>query len=237
MKKKFFYISIGLLLTVILAFGTYKLMNARTYQLFGEITTHVETNEKVVALTFDDGPTKNVNELLPLLDHYHVKATLFLIGKEIEENPEEAQKIVKAGHQIGNHTYSHQPMVFKSQSFIKEEIEKTDQFIQSIGYTDAITVRPPYSKKLIGFPYYLNKNKRDTITWNLEPDTYYSTAKDKINYVMDNIQPGSIILMHPMYDDTGNELQAIEGILQELTNDGYRFVTVNELKNYENIAD
>ncbi|MET4560392.1 peptidoglycan/xylan/chitin deacetylase (PgdA/CDA1 family) [Lysinibacillus parviboronicapiens] len=237
MKKKIFYISIGVLFTIILVLGTYKLMNARTYQLFGEITAHIDTNEKVVALTFDDGPTENVNELLPILDQYHAKATFFLIGSEIEENPEATQKIVRAGHQIGNHTYSHKPMVFKSNSFIKEEIEKTDQLIQSIGYTDEIAVRPPYCKKLIGFPYYLNKNKRDTITWNLEPDTYYSTAKEKINYVMENIQPGSIILMHPMYDDTGNELQAVEGNLQALTKDGYRFVTVNELKNFVSIED
>ncbi len=92
MKKKIFYISIGVLFTIILVLGTYKLMNARTYQLFGEITAHIDTNEKVVALTFDDGPTENVNELLPILDQYHAKATFFLIGSEIEENPEAAQK-------------------------------------------------------------------------------------------------------------------------------------------------
>lgn len=208
-------------------------MNASTYQLFGDITAHVETDEKVIALTFDDGPTKKVNELLPILDQYNAKVTFFLIGQEIEEHPEEAQKIVTNGHQIGNHTFSHQRMVFKSNAFIKEEIEKTDQLIQRIGYTDAIAVRPPYGKKLIGLPNYLHKHNRETIMWNLEPDTYYSTAEEKIKYVKDNIQPGSIILMHPMYDDTDNELQAIESILQALTNDGYSFVTVNELKTLE----
>ncbi len=212
-------------------------MNARTYQLFGDITTRVETDEKVIALTFDDGPTEKVNELLPILDQYNAKATFFLIGQEIEEHLEEAQKIGTNGHQIGNHTFSHQRMVFKSNAFIKEEIEKTDQLIQRIGYTDVIAVRPPYGKKLIGLPNYLHKHKRDTIMWNLEPDTYYSSAEEMIKYVKDNIQPGAIILMHPMYDDTGNELQAIEGILQALTNDGYSFVTVNELKTLERIEN
>ncbi|KRF51257.1 polysaccharide deacetylase [Bacillus sp. Soil768D1] len=232
MKKKLIFIGIGILLVFILLFSTYKLMNSRTHQLFGGLTAKVETNQKVVALTFDDGPSKNVNQILPLLDKYNVKATFFLIGNEIERYPEEAKKIVEAGHQIGNHTYSHKRMVFKSSSYIKEEIEKTDKLIQDSGYRGEIDVRPPNGKKLVGLPYYLNKNDRDTITWNIEPDSYYTSASDKVNYVKDHIKPGSIILMHPMYDDTGKELQAIEGVLKLLSNEGYTFVTVNELQGF-----
>lgn len=79
--------------------------------------------------------------------------------------------------------------------------------------------------------FYLKKHHRDTITWNLEPDTYYTSIKDKVTYVKQNIKPGSIILLHPMYDQTGNEQKTIEGILKELTEKGYKFVTVNELQN------
>ncbi|AXN38092.1 polysaccharide deacetylase [Peribacillus butanolivorans] len=232
MKKKLIFIGIGILLVFILLFSIYKLMNSRTHQFFGGLTAKVETNQKVVALTFDDGPSKNVNQILPLLDKYNVKATFFLIGNEIERYPEEAKKIVEAGHQIGNHTYSHKRMVFKSSSYIKEEIEKTDKLIQNFGYKGEIDVRPPNGKKLVGLPYYLNKNDRDTITWNIEPDSYYTSASDKVNYVKDHIKPGSIILMHPMYDDTGKELQAIEGVLKLLSEEGYTFVTVNELQGF-----
>lgn len=209
-------------------------MNARKYQLFGNLTFQVETNDKVVALTFDDGPTKNTDAILSLLDDYQVKATFFLIGKDIEGQPEEARKIAEAGHQIGNHTYSHKRMVLKSPAFIKHEIEKTDDLIADIGYTESIVVRPPYGKKLIGFPYYLNKHKRETITWNLEPDTFFTQADEKVRYVKENIRPGSIILMHPMYDSTGNELQAIEKILQTLMDEGYTFVTIDELLTIKN---
>jgi chitin deacetylase len=204
-------------------------MNARTFQLFGGITEHVETNQKVVALTFDDGPTKNVDKILPLLNQYHVKATFFLIGNEIEKSPVEAKKIVRAGHQIGNHTYSHQRMVFKSPSYIKAEIEKTDKLIREAGYKGEIDFRPPNGKKLVGLPFYLNQHKRETIMWNLEPDTYYTNAADKLSYVKKNIKPGSIILIHPMYDDSNEELKTIKGILQSLSNEGYKFITVNEL--------
>lgn len=233
LKKRITYLGLGLLFIITLGFGTYKLMNARSFQLFGTITSHVDTHQKAIALTFDDGPTKNVSAILSLLDDYNTKATFFLIGKEIEENLEEAKKIVQAGHQIGNHTYSHQRMVFKSPTFYKNEIEQTDELISSIGYTETPLVRPPYGKKLIGLPYYLSKNNRDTITWNLEPDSYFSSVEEKINYVKENIPPGSIILMHPMYDDTGNELQAIAGILKTLIAEGYTFVTIEELKKLE----
>ncbi|MET3193682.1 polysaccharide deacetylase family protein [Gottfriedia sp. OAE603] len=231
MKKKLSKILIRILFIFLILFGLYKLMNSRSFQLFGGLTDSVETNQKVVALTFDDGPTKNVDKILPLLDQYNVKATFFLIGNEIEKNPEEAKKIVSAGHQVGNHTYSHDRMVLKSPSFIKEEIEKTDKLIrEAAGYKGEIDFRPPNGKKMIGLPYYLNKVQKETITWNIEPDTYYSSAADKVEYVKKNIKPGSIILLHPMYDKTGNELKTIEEILQSLTKEGYQFVTVDELQ-------
>lgn len=227
MKKK---LIMAVILIVLLLAGLFQVTKLRTFQLFGALTYHAETEEKVIALTFDDGPTKNVDQLLPLLDKYNAKATFFLIGNEIEKHPEEAKKIVGAGHQIGNHTYSHKRMVLKSPSFIKEEIEKTDELIRSIGYTEEIDFRPPYGKKFIGLPYYLNKHNKETIMWSLDPETYYTSVNEKISYVMENIEPGSIILLHPMYDQTGETFQVVETILKELTNEGYRFVTVDELQ-------
>ncbi|MCM3727958.1 polysaccharide deacetylase family protein [Neobacillus cucumis] len=233
MKKKLIWIGTGVLFVFLLLFCTYKLMNSRTFQLFGGLTDQVKTNQKVVALTFDDGPTNNIDKILPLLEQYNAKATFFLIGNEIEKNPEEAKKIVDAGHQVGNHTYSHQRMVFKSPSFIREEIEKTDKLIRKAGYKGEIDFRPPNGKKLIGLPYYLSENNRDTITWNLEPDTYYSSTTNKVNYVKKTVKPGSIILIHPMYDQTGEELKTVQGILQSLSKQGYQFITVNELQKWK----
>lgn len=169
------------------------------------MTSHVETKQKVVAITFDDGPTMNVDKLLPILERYHTKGTFFLIGNELEKNMEEGKRIAKAGHQIGNHTYSHKRMVLKSPSFIKQELKKTNALIRQTGYEGTIDFRPPNGKKLIGLPYYTNKLNMDTITWNLEPDTYYTAVSDKVRYVTKNVKPGSIILFHPMYDRSGNE--------------------------------
>lgn len=221
---------IAFILMALLFAGLFQVTKLRTFQLFGGLTYRAETEEKIIALTFDDGPTKNVDQLLPLLDEYNAKSTFFLIGNEIEKHPEEAKKLVEAGHQIGNHTYSHKRMVLKSPSFIEEEIEKTDELIRSIGYEAEIDFRPPYGKKFVCLPYYLNKTNKETIMWSLDPETYYLSVDEKINYVMENIQPGSIILLHPMYDQTGGTLQVVETILRELTNEGYKFVTVDELQ-------
>ena len=230
MKKRIIYLGIITIIIILLLLGTYRLMNSRTFQLFGGLTAQVNTDEKVVALTFDDGPTQQVEDILPILEKYDAKATFFLIGNEIEKNPEAAQMIAQAGHQIGNHTYSHNRMVLKSPSFIKEEIEKTNTLILEAGFTGEIDFRPPNGKKLLALPYYLDQQNIDTITWNLEPDSYYSSSADKLNYIKDHVKPGSIILMHPMYDQTGEELETIEGIVKALSREGYKFITVNELQ-------
>ncbi|MGP4040357.1 polysaccharide deacetylase family protein [Gracilibacillus sp. D59] len=230
MKKVLISFAIIVICLASILFGGYKLMNSRTFQLFGNLTAKVETNENVVALTFDDGPTKNVNEIITLLEKYNAKATFFLIGEYIKEYPEEAEAIVQAGHQVANHTYSHHRMIFKSPTFIKNEVEKTNQLIREIGYKGQIDFRPPNGKKIVGLPWYLHKNDIETIMWNLEPDSFYEEPADKVNYVVDNMEPGSIILMHPMYDDTGEELKAVEGILEALSERDYQFITVNDLQ-------
>ncbi|WP_342488917.1 polysaccharide deacetylase family protein [Cytobacillus sp. FSL W7-1323] len=232
-KKTYLKIPLSLLLLCLLLFGSYELMNARSYQLFGNITNSIETDEKVVALTFDDGPTKNVEQVLHLLEQYNAKATFFLIGQDIEKFPEETKAIIEADHQVGNHTFSHARMIFKSPTFIKEEIDKTDELIHEAGYKGEIDFRPPNGKKLVFLPYYLKQQEKETITWNIEPDTFFTTPEEKIDYVLEAIHPGSIILLHPMYDQSGDELQVIEEILKALTEEGYRFITVDDLQTLE----
>lgn len=236
MKKLLIIISVTLLGLIIAGYGLLKLSNSRSFQFFGGIEAKVTTNEKVVALTFDDGPTEKTEEIVKALEEADIKATFFLTGKEIELNFGEAQKVVKAGHEIGNHSYSHQRMVFKSPSFIKNEIEKTDQLIRKAGYEGTIHFRPPYGKKLLLLPYYLNENKRKTILWNIEPETYPEIASDSrkiVQYVSENIEPGSIILMHVMYDSRADSIESIKGMVMELKEKGYQFKTISELLQYQ----
>lgn len=86
-------------------------------------------------------------------------------------------------------------------------------------------------------PYYLSKNERNTILWNIEPETYPEIALSSdniVNHVVDNVVPGSIILLHVMYESRIESLNAVEGIVSSLKEQGYTFVTVSELLDFEN---
>ncbi|TMW71196.1 polysaccharide deacetylase family protein [Alteribacter natronophilus] len=237
MKKIIKIISIAIVLFIAAGYLLNELSQSRTFQFFGGLVTSVETDEKVVALTFDDGPGENTVEILDILREHDVKATFYLTGYEIEEHFDDAVQIVEEGHEIGNHSYSHQRMVFKSPSFIKEEIERTDELIREIGYEGEITFRPPYGRRLVLLPYYLSRDDRQTIYMDIEPESYPEIAAEASeieNHVAENVNPGSIILLHVMYESRRESLNSVEGIINELKDEGYTFVTISELLAYEN---
>lgn len=234
MKNKLLYWGLGLVLIVFAGlFSLWQLSRSRNYQAFGEIVPSVNTSQKVVALTFDDGPTPQATDIiLAVLKDLDVRATFFLTGAELEQNPTEGRKIAAAGHEIGNHSYSHQRMSFVSPSFVKNEIEKTDQLIRATGYRGNIHFRPPYGKKLFVLPYYLSQTQRRTITWNVEPESNPEIAEtsDKIaQHVTENVKPGSIVILHVMYPIRKTSLEAVEKIVEELRRRDYEFKTVSEL--------
>ncbi|MBH0170121.1 polysaccharide deacetylase family protein [Fictibacillus sp. 18YEL24] len=232
MKKIVIYVSVAIFLLIGLGYSGLKLSSSRNFQFFGGLVTSADTAEKVVALTFDDGPTDNTDEILSILKEEGVKATFFVTGREIEENLKEAKEIVAEGHELGNHSYSHERMVLKTPSYIRNEIESTDKLIRKAGYEGKIHFRPPYGKKLIGLPYYLDKHDRKTILWNIEPETYPEIASDStkiVKHVSRNIQPGSIILLHVMYDSRTETMKSVKGIITDLKAKGYTFKTVSEM--------
>jgi peptidoglycan-N-acetylglucosamine deacetylase len=223
-------ISVAVFLAV--TYSLLKISGSRDFQFYGGLVTKAETTDKVVALTFDDGPTDNTDEILSILNEEDVKATFFVTGRELEENFEEAKKLAKAGHELGNHSYSHKRMVLKTPSFIKDEIERTDELIRKAGYKGIIQFRPPNGKKLIGLPRYLDKHDRKTILWNMEPDSYPEIASDSekiVEHVNEKIEPGSIILLHVMYDSREESMKSVKGIIKDLKKRGYTFQTVSEM--------
>ncbi|HKE55684.1 MAG TPA: polysaccharide deacetylase family protein [Pyrinomonadaceae bacterium] len=116
MKK---IISLGIAVLLILVSGVvlWQISRSRTFQFFGRLVARVETSQKVVALTFDDGPTPDAtSRILATLEQEHVRATFFVIGGELEQHLNEGKKIVTAGHELGNHTYSHERMVLVTPS-------------------------------------------------------------------------------------------------------------------------
>jgi peptidoglycan/xylan/chitin deacetylase (PgdA/CDA1 family) len=235
MKRILATIAVVVAVLFAVSYGLLTLSRSTTYQLFGDIVPRVETNEKVVALTFDDGPTPLAQEVLQTLAAKNVHATFFLIGAQIGEDPADARAIAASGNQIGNHSWSHDRMVFKTPSFIAREIENTDREIREAGYQGEIQFRPPYGKKLFGLPRYLAQHHRKTIMWDVDPltDRNVDQSTDRIvPFVLSRVRPGSIVLLHPMYKGREATRAAIGPIIDGLHARGFRFVTVNELLAY-----
>lgn len=236
MKKVIYTITIPAVI-IFCAVVLWHISRSRTFQFFGEVYPRVNTSEKMVALTFDDGPTMKTDEILSILEELNVKVTFFVVGADLEKNLSLGQKIVRAGHELGNHSYAHKRMVLKSYDYIRQEIEKTDQLIRKAGYTGEILFRPPNGKKLFLLPYYLRQHERKTIMWDVEPDSYPEIAgssREITKHVMENTKPGSIILLHVMFDSRSESVKAIKGIVTGLRERGYRFITVSELLKYKN---
>ena len=218
---------------VALLFGLHLFSKSRTTQLFGEIVSRVETDKPIVALTFDDGPSPRfTKEVLTLLKDRDVTGTFFLTGREIAENLAQARLIATAGHEIGNHSYSHFNMAWVSPSTVKDEIERTDAAIRAAGYEGEILFRPPFGKKLLALPWYLSEHGRKTIMWDVEPESFPDVADNPdalAKYVIDNAKNGSIILMHVMYRSRDVSRQALPQIVEGLRQRGFSFVTVSQL--------
>lgn len=182
---------------------------------------------KKIALTFDDGPSRKVTpRVLALLKKYHAKATFFVLGSEVMENPGLVKQELLEGHEVGNHSWSHPALTKLSSADVSEQILKTQLAVyEQTGYFPEL-VRPPYgavhhdTALAIGLP--LAQWTVDTEDWK------YKSGRLVTNKVLKNASDGGIILMHDIRETTADSL---EETLKQLKKQGYQFVTVSELLN------
>ena len=226
-------IAMGPELGLILLAGVRELARARTFQLFGVLVAETHPRERIVALTFDDGPgDRIVDTLIDVLRTHGAHATFFLTGRELAESPEAGTKLVAAGHELGNHSWSHARLVFKTTVRLRAEVERTDSVLRAAGQREPIYFRPPYGYKLLGLPRYLERSGRTTVMWSIEPDSYPDVAATPagiVRHVLDRVHPGSIIILHPWYPSRRTSRAAIGPLVDSLHAHGYRVETVGAL--------
>ncbi len=205
-------------------------------RFFPKIIFGIRTKEKIVALTFDDGPHPVFTvELLNLLAEFDVKATFFVSGKNVEQHKDIVKQIVENGHELGNHSYSHRNLIFKTTLFIRNEIEKTDDLIRSCGVDAPEIVRPPFGRFLISALYVFYKMKKKIVLWNIPTKDYKAKNPEQIvSKIYSKLKPGCIIVMHDAGKDNSSvdrsiSLQAVRTLLNVLPEKGFRFVTIKEL--------
>lgn len=238
-RKRWIRWAVGTPLVVLgLLVGLWQLSRSWTFQLFGELYPRVETSEKVVALTFDDGPRLGqTEEILGILKRHEVKASFFMVGERIERHRELAARVLAEGHQLGNHSYSHHRLIFKSPSYVREEIDKTDALLRGLGVEGEILFRAPHGKKLVVLPWLLKQGGRKHITFDaVSMDDQTQDVEQLTSRVMESVRPGSIILFHDGGREKPGTIQAVDIVIGKLKEQGYRFVTVSELLKLGGIA-
>lgn len=197
--------------------------------------TKASLKDKVVALTFDDGPYKKSTEkILKILQENGAKATFFEMGGNVKLEPEILKKTFAAGHEIGNHTYSH-PFITKisSQKF-KNELLKTDAIIYNTIQVHPILFRPPFGMSSPTTNRIVNELGFKKITWDYMADDYQATKFSPETFtaeIIKHVKPGSIIVMHESGGYHQITLKSLPAILADLKQRGYKFVTVSELLN------
>lgn len=198
-----------------------------------DIIHTVPTNSKLVALTYDDGPYPEYTpKVLDVLKQYNVKATFFMIGKEMEQHPEIVKRVIAEGHAIGNHTYSHPRNLEKlSSEKIKWELEKCEKLIEQFTGQRAHIFRPPRGMINGDVARITEEEGYWTILWTVSADHHDAPTPIDMAYRVKKIMKnGGIILAHDgTFKSRWKDVAATPLIIQELRKEGYKFVTIPEL--------
>lgn len=220
--------AVVLLAAAAVAVGVRELIHS-PYQIVGESILRVETTEKVVALTFDDGPDRvRTPRMLDLLDRHRVTATFFMMGRQVERHPDIARMVIARGHEVGNHSYSHPKLIFMSPRRVREEIERTDALLRGIGASGELHFRPPHGARFLILPYILGQMDKRSVLTDVDPEEWRRpSAAVMTATVLRDVRPGSIIGYHEILGD--ETYRSVDEVLTALVADGYRFETVSAL--------
>lgn len=192
----------------------------------------VETDRPVVALTIDDGPSARTGEILALLDAWDAKATFFLIGERVEARPGEVERIVRGGHEIGNHTMVESPSIAMSEADFRRSLARTDALLDRWG-SGARWFRPGSGwfddamLEAAGECGY-----RTALASMLPLDAWAPWPPLVAEYVLSRARPGAILVLHDGAAHAETTIEVLRRVLPELSRRGYAVTTVSELEGH-----
>lgn len=197
------------------------------------VTYLVHTKKKVIALTFDDGPHPVfTSAIIKILQKYQIKATFFMVGKQMEKYPDIVKQVIDAGCEIGNHTYSHPHNIeADTDAQIIRELDTCEQIIENMTGKRAHLFRPPRGLIDGSILTIANEEGYKTILWTVCADHHDAPKpEDMARRVLRRVRPGAIILVHDgMTGMRWRDVPATEEIIRQLQVKGYKFVTISEL--------
>lgn len=232
MKSLIWKIGFFIVLIFCIAYATSAMDKGRPYyEEKGYVLWDIKTDEKVIALTFDDGPhAVYTTQILDLLAQYDAKATFFVIGESAEKLPDLILKIGQDGHEIANHTYTHPYKTTPKK--LQDELKKTNEIIHDITGIYPLFYRPVGGTYDDGIINTAVENGYRVVMWSWHQDTedWKEPGVDKIvSTVLSGAKPGNIVLFHDAGGNRSQTVMALKKILPDLQEQGYEFVTISEL--------
>jgi peptidoglycan-N-acetylglucosamine deacetylase len=193
----------------------------------------VKTTEKVLAMTFDDGPHRTLTpQLLDFLKEKNIKCTFFVVGPLVQSYPDIIRRMVAEGHEVANHTWNHPILTSCSDAKIRSELQRTEDIIVKVAGVRPRLIRPPGGgiNKRIEAMIYQEFGYSD-ILWSVDPQDWRRPGIQTVtNRLVSGAHPGAIMLAHDIHPPT---LPAAKAMFEQLLAQGYRFVTVSQLLNLE----
>ncbi|WP_284140041.1 MULTISPECIES: polysaccharide deacetylase family protein [unclassified Virgibacillus] len=231
--KTFIYFLCVLIIYITFPFISYADTKDRfDYEKTGKVFWEVDTDDKIVAITFDDGPHPVYTpQILDLLNEYNAKATFFVTGEQAKTHPQLIYREHIEGHEVANHTYHHLSIP-KDSKKLQDELYNTSYTIREITGKEPALYRP------------VGGNYNDLIintaidsgylvvfwSWHQDPEDWKKPGTDKIvNHIKKNITPGDIILLHDSGGDRRQTVAALEKVLAFFKEEGYECLTVSEM--------
>lgn len=217
-------------------------VRGRSAQIFGRSVYRGAPGRRSVALTFDDGPSEGTAELLAYLAGEGVRATFFQCGMNAERSPAAARQVSEAGHEIGNHTYSHMrlcprvgwQMQVRSSGEIRAEVARTQEILAEIHGSRPRLFRAPYGMRWFGLDAVQRELGLLGVMWTTIGHDWEWPAERIAGYVLRRMEPGAIVCLHDGRDiqqtpDISEMLKALRVLVPALKERGYRFETVSEI--------
>jgi len=198
----------------------------------------VSGNDKVVALTFDDGPSPAWTPLiLDELKKANIKATFFMLGQHVEKYPEVARRVAQEGHEIGNHTYDHHVLIYYKPEEIVKEVKSAEKIIFETTGVLTKYIRPPKAWITAKERKMIEKLGYKVVLWSLNSKDWVNfDAKYIVRYIAHRVKSGDIILFHDSGGvfrieggDRSETVKSIALLAEALNQKGYKFVTLTEL--------
>ncbi len=209
-------------------------VRGRSASVFGRSVWRGDPKTRAVALTFDDGPSESTPEILAILERHRVPATFFQCGANVDRLPEIARAVADAGHEIGNHSYSHPLLCFRSPGFMAEDLGRAQETIAERTGVRPKWFRAPFGVRWFGLGAVQERLGLTGVMWTVIGSDWSRTADDIVRYLSQRVSPGGILCLHDGRElrekpDVRATLEAVTRIVPMLLEQGYRLETVSGL--------